>query len=62
MAKISQEYIKEVRRIFNEAILRDERITYKEYLTGLVGVDASLTSDTAIKALEITKMIRKFVI
>ena len=62
MSKISQEYIKEVTRIFNEAILRDERITYKEYITGEVGFDASLTSDTAIHAIEITKLIRKFVI
>ena len=58
MSKISQNYINKVRRIFNEAILRDERMTYKEYMAGQVGLDASLTSDTAIQALEISKLIR----
>ena len=63
MSNISKSYINKVRRIFKQAILRDERITYKEYMTGgQVGLDASLTSDTAIQALEITKLIRKFVI
>ena len=55
MSNISQSYINKVRRIFKQAILRDERITYKEYMTGgQVGLDASLTSDTAIQALEMT--------
>ena len=58
MSNISQNYVNKVRRIFNEAILREERMTYKEYLTGQVGLEDSLTSDTAIQALEITKLIR----
>jgi hypothetical protein len=58
MSNISQNYLNKVRKIFNEAILRDERMTYKESLTGQAGLDPSLTSDTAIQALEITKLIR----
>ena len=58
MSSISQNYINKVRWIFNEAILRDERMTYKESLTGQVGLDPSLTSDAAIQAIEITKLIR----
>jgi hypothetical protein len=58
MSNISQNYLNKVRKIFNEAILRDERMTYKEFLTGKVDHDPSLTSDTAIKALEISKLIR----
>jgi hypothetical protein len=58
MSNISQNYLNKVRKIFNEAILREERTIYKEYLTGQVGLDASLTSDTAIQTLEISKLIR----
>ena len=65
MSNLPQKYLSEARRIFKEAIVRDERINYYEYLRSqVINDDSSSPSDTPTSLIDIEpkKLLRKLVI
>jgi hypothetical protein len=49
MSKLSMKYLKDVRSIFHDAIIKDERITFKDYLNSIQPEHDNLTHTSTLK-------------